>query len=378
MAKKIVNQVYGFINDTAKQAFGSEAIKVNDTSGFVALKDFVLSSEENCDAFYGVLFDQTGAFKVGVREYTPRLKRLLRDDMQWGIIRHKIDIERIDANENASWDPNSSANPYDVGQKTKMVHKLFDVLGTYTFEDSVPTYQIFTGCQSAEQMAAVVSGIAVNRANELATAEEDWCNAITATNIASVINEGQETQIIKAKSAYLALHPEITSTDYKTDPEYAKYLCYVIERAIQKMAGRRTEFNTAKLVKHTSGDKLVVELQNDFTSAYKIFMQSSVFHDTMVALPGYEEVEYWQAAKNPQKIAVQNEGLITTSNETGTVEHDNIIGFIHDVDSCGVSFNRKRSWSKYNERKDTVAYGDKADIAGFVDKAENAIVILNE
>ena len=48
-----VAQIYQLVNDAAKEALGSKAIAVKDTTSLASLGDQVLSSDENRDIYLG-------------------------------------------------------------------------------------------------------------------------------------------------------------------------------------------------------------------------------------------------------------------------------------------------------------------------------------
>jgi len=46
-----VNQIYGMVNDSAKEALGDRAITVKDTASLVSLGDVVLASDTDKEKF---------------------------------------------------------------------------------------------------------------------------------------------------------------------------------------------------------------------------------------------------------------------------------------------------------------------------------------
>ena len=98
-----VAQVYGLINNVAKQAFGENAIAVSDTSGLVALGDFVLSSDSSTDLFTHSLVDRIGKTIFSVSRYGGKKDGMVREPFEYGCIVQKIYVDLPEAKENNAW-----------------------------------------------------------------------------------------------------------------------------------------------------------------------------------------------------------------------------------------------------------------------------------
>ena len=127
-------------------------------------------------------------------------------------------------------------------------------------------------------------------------------------------------------------------------------------------------------------DKMVLEVNSQFASACDSYLQADTYHNELVKLPMYEEVNYWQAPgqafafEDVSKINIKNLELATEDNATGAIEQGGIIAFLHDYDSCGSIIMRRRSNSIYNPRAERFNIFEKADKGYMVDLTENAVV----
>lgn len=376
-----VNQIYGIVNDSAKEALGKQALSVKDTGTLVSLGDVVLSSDTNKEAFYNALTDRIGKTVIAIREYAPKLRSVMKDEMDWGAVYQKISYKMKDAVENPSWETSTQADPFDVEIGTEAVQKLFSKIGTYSYEESIPDYQLFTAFTSAEKMNAFISGIYTNMANALAVAEEDLANLAVATNIAGVVKKGKATQKRMLLTEYNALLGEeagtLTVADAMRDAGFLKYAVREIKLAIGNMKKMSTLFNVDGMPRFTTGDKQVVEVLGQFASAVETNMESDVYHNELVALPSYEEVAYWQASgtgfafEDVSKISIKN-----TEIDAQAVTQGHIVAFVHDVDSCASIIYRRRSHSIYNPRAERFNIFEKADKGYAVDLSENAVVFI--
>ena len=372
-----VNQIYSMVNDAAKEALGAQAITAKDTGTLVSLGDVVLSSDTNKEQFYKALVDRIGRTVIAVREYRAKDRSVKRDEMEWGAVYQKISYKWKDAVENPSWETDTQANPFDVEIGTEAVQKLFSVIGTYSYEDSIPDYQLFTAFTSASAMGAYISGIYTNMSNALEVAEENLANLAVSTNIAGVFAKGKATQKRNLLAEYNVLNPEaaLTTATALMDLGFLKYATREIKTVIDNMSTMSTLYNAESMPRHTPTDKQVVEVLSLFASASDTYLQADTYHNDLVKLPNYEKVVYWQGSGTG--FAFEDVSAINISNEKvdeAPVSKTGILAFVHDYDSVASIIYRRRSHSIYNPRAERFNIFEKADKGYAVDLSENAVV----
>jgi len=256
-----VNQIYGIVNDAAAEALGASAITVKDTAGFVSLGDVVLSSDTNKEQFYKALVDRIGRTVIAGRgrAYTAKKRSVKRDEMDWGLIYQKISYKKRDAVENPTWATETQANPFDVEIQTEAVQKLFSVMSTYSFEDSIPDGQLFTAFTSASAMGAFISGIYTNMDNYMALAEENLNDMAVDTYIAGALIKGKAAQKRNLLSEYnTANETTLTAEQALKNVDFLKFAGREIKTAIGNMTRMSTIFNAEGMPRHTPEDKMVV------------------------------------------------------------------------------------------------------------------------
>ncbi len=379
-----VNQIYGIVNDAAAEALGASAITVKDTAGFVSLGDVVLSSDTNKEQFYKALVDRIGRTVIAGRgrAYTAKKRSVKRDEMDWGLIYQKISYKKRDAVENPTWATETQANPFDVEIQTEAVQKLFSVMSTYSFEDSIPDGQLFTAFTSASAMGAFISGIYTNMDNYMALAEENLNDMAVDTYIAGALIKGKAAQKRNLLSEYnTANETTLTAEQALKNVDFLKFAGREIKTAIGNMTRMSTIFNAEGMPRHTPEDKMVVEVLGQFASAMSTYLESDTYHKELVALPNYEEVTYWQASgeafafDDVSKIDIKNIHLaVSGTNETGEISQSGIIAFVHDYDAVASVIYKHRRNSIYNPRAERLNIFDKAEQGYAVDLSENGVV----
>ena len=252
------------------------------------------------------------------------------------------------------------------------------MIGTYSYEDSIPDYQLFTAFTSASAMGAYISGIYTNMKNALEVADENLANLAVATNIAGVLKKGKATQKRNLLAEYKTVSGDATITvaNALTNPNFIKYATREIKTVIDNMTQMSTLYNAeADIPRHTPSDKAVVEILGLFASASDTYLQADTYHKELVALPNYEKVVCWQgsgtgfAFEDVSKINITNANI-----DTKAVVQGGILAFVHDIDSCASIIYRRRSHSIYNPRAERYNIFEKADKGYAVDLSENAVV----
>lgn len=371
-----VNQVYQMVNDAAKEALGQQAVTVKDTGSLVSLGEQIQVTE-NVETFYKTLVNRIGRTVVAVRAFEISERSVMRNEMEWGVIYQKISFKPRDAVENPSWKTETQANPYDIEPQTTVVQKLFSVMGTYSYEDSIPDYQLFTAFTTPAAMAAFISGIYTNMYNYLKIAEANLANLAVNTYMAGAMsgtNAAQKRNLLKEYNDKFT--KTLTVEQALTDASFLKFASKTINDTIKQFTSPSAIFNAEGIVRQTTKDKLVVEVLSQFATATTSYMESDTYHNELVKLPRYEEVNYWQASgtgfsfEDVSSIDIQNAKIADGAevNKTG------IVAFVHDYDAVASIIYRRRSNSIYNPRAERYNVMEKADKGYAVDLSENGVV----
>ena len=377
-----VNQIYTIVNDAASEALGKRAITAKDTGSLVSLGNVVFSSTANTEQFYKSLVDRIGRTVIAIRKFKGKNRSVKRDDLAWGIMYQKISFKTKTAVENASWKTEGGqVNPFDIARSTEVVQKLFSVMGTWSYEDNFPLYQLFTAFTNEAAMGAFISGISTNIENSLTIAEDALANLAVSTNIAGVLISGKTAQKRNLLTEYNTLTgSNLQANSCLYDASFLKYASYQINDTVKNIMNPSASFNAEGIDRQTMEENLVVEVLGKYSAATASYLESDTYHKELVALPRYEEVSYWQAPgtnfdfADVSKIDIVNENLKTVGNETGTIAQSGIIAFIHDIDSCASIITRFRDYSYPNNRDESMNIIKKADKGYMVDLSENAVV----
>ena len=371
-----VAQIYGIVNETAKQSMGEAAIAVVDTSSLIALGDSVLSSESSTDNFLNTLVDRIGRTVFNVRRYMETAEGMVRHPFEYGCVVQKIYVDLPEAKENNAWEIGKGeyTPTYAPVIKPNAKQKLFNGISTWEIDVTIPDFMLRTAFTNATSMATFIDAIFTAMDNMMGLALENNANLTRASFMARKIHDAKPCGAINLLHEYNTLtNSTLTVDSALMNAEFLAWASREINLWVKRLTKMSTLFNDENYKRHTPTDKLVVNLLQDFTSACDTFLGANTFHDELVKLPLYDSVAYWQGSgtefkfKDTSKINVKIDAN-TTIVQTG------IIGVAYDYEAMGVTLTERRNSTERNNKDEYTNYYNKANIGYFNDMSENGIV----
>lgn len=378
MAK--ANQIYALVNAVAKQAIGTDAVTVVDTSTLVALGDTVLSSDKNTDAFRNALVDRIGKTIVSVRAYKGDYVDTIKDFFEYGTILQKIYVDMPDAEQNNAWEIGSETYEPKFAPvlKPNYKQKLFNSLNTFEIGITIPDNMLKTAFTNAEQMAVFINGIFVSVENRMNLAIENTSDLVRASFIARKLNTGKATCAINLLHEYNTLtNAALTVDSALKSLDFLKWASMQINLWVNRMKRMSTLFNEEGYKRHTSIDNMVVVMLDDFVSATSSYLEADTFHNELVKLPLFKSVPYWQGSG--QTFAFDDVSAINVKlSDAVTVSKKGIIGVVYDYEALGVTIDAPRMTTERNNHDEYTNYYYKFNKGYFNDMSENGIVFYLE
>ena len=122
-----VTQVYSLMNDIAQQAWGEDAIAVQDLTGLISLGNKTLSSSTDIDNFLKVLVDRIGRTVIRNLDLEINYPNIVRDGFEFGAVLQKISVQPLGAEAATQWDVGSAGYTPDQFRirKANVVQSLF-------------------------------------------------------------------------------------------------------------------------------------------------------------------------------------------------------------------------------------------------------------
>ena len=375
-----VSQVYGLINNVAKQAFGENAIAVSDTSGLVALGDFVLSSDSSTDLFTHSLVDRIGKTVFSVRRYGGKKDGMVREPFEYGCIVQKIYVDLPEAKPNNAWKIGDENYKPDFAPviKPTVRQKLFNKMSTWEIDVTIPDFMLRTAFTNATSMGVFIDAIFTAMENMMVVALENNANLTRASFIARKLSANKKCGAINLLSEYnKATSAGLTVDAALRNSEFLKWSAMQINLWVSRLPKMSTLFNDEGYRRHTPKENIVLDVLQDYASATSTFLESDTYHNNLVSLPRYESVPYWQGSGTD--FAFNSTSAINIKlDESTTVSKTGIIAVAYDYNAMGVTLTERRSASQRNDKDEYTDYFNKATFGYFNDMSENGIVFYIE
>lgn len=384
-----VEQIYALVNSINAQAFGSEAITVQDTTGLVSLGQTVSASTVTTEIWNNALVDRIGRMIIAARRFTYKRRSISRDSIEYGIYAEKVSFkQKHNAVENTDFVKSPQANPFDIESKWEPYVTIFGgSIAAYRYEDVLPSgTQLFSAFTNESQMGAYLSGVYTMLYNEYDAAAKNLEALATNTAMAYVLDKGKAVQKRNLLAEYnAATDADLTVEQALTHKEFLKFAAFQVNRAMKQIQTATVAFNPEGIERQCTRDNLVIELLQDFDSSLKAYLEADTFHKDLVGLEkegvNVEYVDAWQASGTSfnfgdvSKIAIKHEKLVSETNVEGEVEQSGILAYVHSRD-IAVSFIDKPRMETYrNPRTDVTNVIMSAARGYFADPAtESAIV----
>lgn len=402
MAKQIISQIGTIVNDAFKDAVGETALaSAIETTDFVSMGHALGDGTNDAsislyERWFGSLANRIVRTIYSVRVYNPKSRGILREETEWGAYVQKVHYKLATADDNPSFDipaidsstgarTYNQQSPYDVNTSPEIKVLIFGGQGTWSDEIVRPIAQIMTAFTGEAEMLAFISGIYTYLDNSMKVQIEALERVTANTGIASVINAGRARNLLTEYNALLpAGETALTTATCLRDKGFLRYFAQQVVNTVKYMEDMSVGFNNGHMPKFTPREYNIVEILTAVASASEMYLESDTFHNELVALPRYTEVNFWQtqgttgnyAFNDVSKISIQHDDFIDADDEasTGTVTQAGILAYIHDIEAVACHFGERYTWEEVNKRQRVVVHGEQARKGYAVDNNENQVV----
>ena len=375
------SQIYSIINGAVSDILGDQAPRVRDTTTFADLGR-TMANVNMYDAFYGALACRISKTVAFVRMYERNERRVITDSHDFGAYVQKIYTELPDAVANPAWSVSngsnppsiSSSNPYDVTTVVNVSAMIYGKKGTWAIEIVLPTRQIKEAFLSLEAMGAFIDSLYMTIENSMVLDMEATESLAVNTAIASAIHAENATNLL---AVYNDEHQQSLQVSMAlNDVSFLAFASEKINRMAKNMRKMSKLFNASSYATFTPEDKLILEVNTEFAQKAQYFLKSNTYHENLIAMPGYNEIDYWQgsgtsfAFADTSKIYIKNDDI----DKNNAIEQGGIIAFLRDEENVKAYYSDRESWELPNPRNRTIVHGEQAEKGFAVDPHANAWV----
>ena len=364
-----INQIYGIVNSVTAQAMGSTAIAVIDEQSLISLGNDVLSSQTNTDNWTKTLIQRIGKTIISQRRYSHEIKRMLRDNFEWGAIVQKIKVDMPEAEKDDSFDiANGESVDQWVVNKQNVHQKLFVTETPWQTHISIQRVHLKEAFTSNGAMSSFISAYFGEVQNFLNVALEQLAMNALNNYIAEIWSGTREIKLVTMYNTLMGT--SLTANTALESDEFLRFSIKQIKLVSDKMT-RMTKgvYNDGTTTRHTPKELQNLYVLSDFERSLETVVQYQAFHDEYVSLNGYEKVPFWQSISSPNSIIVKKASSGTQ------ISGNQIMACLFDYEALGIY--RTDEWSAstgLNARGGYINYYWHLKDMYFNDLSENFVV----
>lgn len=376
-----VKQIYELVNAATGETLGKTDLLAEDLSNLVDIGTEVFN-QNSMDKYVRSLVDHIGKVVFVNRPYTGVAPSVLRDGWEYGAVLEKITAQLPLATENESWELEDGTS-YDpnIFYKPQVSAKFFNKRTTWEIPLSFTEMQARGSFSNASQMNGFLSMLytAVENSKTIKTSDmiQRTINNMISETVKDAGAGGVSPRCVNLLPDYnTKFGQSLTFEQAITDAGFIRYASFVMSLYQDRLKKMSTLFNIGGQPRFTPKDRLHIVLLSEFAKAAGVYLQSDVFHDSLVKLPDAETVPYWQGsgtgadAYKPAKTS----SIVVDDGNGGSDTYTGILGIMFDREALGVCNEHQRVTTNYNPKAEFFTNWYKVDTGYFNDLNENFVV----
>ena len=383
-------QVAQYVNDAVKNILGENATLVAEDFSNIVDVGTNLANADKLDAFYKAIHDTLVRNIYVDRPYDGYFPDIFRESWEYGSIMGKVSADLLEATTNEAWElvNGSSVDPFVINIP-KVHQKFYNKAVTFEIDVTKPEEQVKGAFASYNSMAGFFAMIDTQVRNSMELRLEKLIESVINNMIAVTCDTDNPARCVHLLTLYQAAHPgdagiqSLTSADAFYDAGFLRFATYVMMLYPKRLSRYSVLFNESGAARHTPDSKLHILVHADFAKSVESNLQSTTYHDNLVALKGYKEVPYWQGCGDQYALSA-TEGIDVTAvipdgngGETSkAITASNIVAVMFDHDSCMVFKPERKVKTEYNAKGEYFNDFHKWTCRYACDMAENFVVFL--
>lgn len=359
------NQVSTLLNAIQQQATGQTGIVATNTSDFVSVANTVLQT--GMDPVLNAINQVLTRTIFSIRPYTRKFGIVEVPESAYGNHIRKISIA-----DKPVLDDNRYKWPiaYDAGQspadgdgqvppsmyqqnKPKVLQTNF--YGVNVWSDAYPIYkdQLEASFRSPDELSQFLTMVTQNMVDKLEQCREDMGRACVANFIGGLIDENASDRVVPLLTLYnTATGLSLTATqvmqpvNYRPFMQWAMaYIMTVSDMMTERSLAMQTVVNSLPVMRHTPKERQKLMLFAPSMNTFRTSAAANTYHDELLALGGFEAVNFWQSIDTPDTISVTpgrigSNGAVVTGSP---VVQNAVFGVLFDEEALGYATTQQ--WS---------------------------------
>lgn len=377
------------VNDLYKQMTGQEDISTVDDSNVVDIGK-KLSQIGSTEKIYNAIVDRIGKMIVKNKEYKGKFLNLLRDGWEFGNILQTLRVRTIEATSDPSYNPVNGQNyDQDTYKKMDVVQKFFTDYDNFQLDYWKPTDQLWTAFNSMDELTRFLTGVEIAIRNSLTIKLQGLTKTALCNFIAQVVNKentGASYSTLKAVNLLKLYNDEhsgatLTTSNCRQSESFLRFAAKTINNTYDRLSDQSVLFNIDGEEVFTNKEETNIIMLSTFANdiKYHLYNAPNQFDYSLMQLPGYETVPYWQASGDDYAEDIISGIKVTIKDDEAqggktTVNFNGIMGVMFGRDAVAINCERKKVTSHYNADIDQFHFYDKYLGQYINDFSENFVV----
>jgi hypothetical protein len=378
-----VQQVYELLNQITGELTGNENLVTNDLTNVVDIGSAIFSAT-SVDNYVKSLVNKVGKVIAVNRPYKPPYPNIKRESWEYGSVLQKLRCAIPEAEANPSWDLQSGqgANQFLFTPPT-VTQQFWNSKTTYDISMSFTEMQVKESFHSRSELMAFI-GMIENAIQTSKTIKEKGLAEQAISNFMGekIYNNNGVVHLVTAyNNAYNPATP-ITMATAIYDPSFLRFASVQMMLYKERLKDASNVFNMGTVPTFTPEEFLHIVVNSEFAKSVEAYMTADTYHDSMVRLPNYDTVNFWQSIKDTVQGETSYYDFSTTSSIQITtsaghsVTKGGIVAVMFDRDAIMLCNENDRVTTAYNAKQEYINNFYKFDISLFNDTAENGIVFV--
>lgn len=373
----VINDIHQLINDTAAQCFGSQAVATLDLENLLSLRDTIFSA--GADLFLNTLVDRIGKTVIRTLDFTSTFPKFIMQEFEFGCILQKLSVDPMMA-QSAEWTNvgggGFTPNMFKI-DKVSVRQDFFKNANAWEIDITIPDTLFKSAFESASAMESFITAIF----DTMATSINMQLENDTRLGILGFIGEklNASNGVVDLLSLYnqTAATPITTADAAMVDKDFLRFAGKIMRNYITYLRKPSVLYNIAGRVRATARDNMHCLVLTEFASACSTYLESDTFHNELVKLPYYSEVEWWQGSGSTAPNFADCSSIDIEIPSDGTaITQSGIVAVFMDREAVGTGLYDRFSAADRNNRNRYTNYTEGCMVQTFVDTSENGVIFI--
>ena len=380
-----VEQVYQLLNQITGELTGNEDLVSNDLTNVVDVGTAIFDAT-SVDNYVKSLVNKVGKVIAVNRPYKPPYPNIKREAWEYGSVLQKLRCAIPEAEANPSWNlvSGQGADQFLFNPPT-VTTQFWNSKTTYDISMSFTEMQVKESFNSRSELMAFI-GMIENAIQTSKTIKEKGLAEQAISNFMGekIYNNNGVVHLVTMYNAAYNPDTPITMATAFYDPSFLRFASVQMMLYKDRLRDASNVFNMGTVPTFTPEEYLHVCVNSEFAKSVEAYMTADTYHDSMVALPNYDTVNFWQSLRDdPGGLGTKTYYNINTTTAIDivtsaghTVQKAGIVAIMFDRDAIMLCNENDRVTTAYNAKQEFINNFYKFDAGYFNDLNENFVVFF--